>query len=225
MKKLQFSKYLILIIFFGIVGTFVSAKLLTLEFHALKETTDVFASCSINSIFDCAGVAKSKYSELFGFPNMILGLMYYPVVIAFFGILLFKVKLPKWMVWAMLIPTALGLVFSLILLYMSLFLVFKVCIYCLGSTISGTMIFILYNLYLIQNPETSYSRKLTGLYHRLRSSRYLVPIILAVSLVLYSLMVVFAKWYYMNYFGGDITLRSILLFPITFFKLAWHLVG
>jgi uncharacterized membrane protein len=225
MKKLPFSKYLFLIIFFGIVGTFVSAKLLTLEFHALKDASTAFTSCSLNSIFDCASVAKSNYSELFGFPNMILGLIYYPMAITFFGMLFFGVKPKRWMMYAMLIPVTLGFLFSLTLLYISLFILFKVCLYCLGSTISGTAIFIMYHLYLIQNKETTYSLKLTTLYHKVRSSKYLLPMLVAAAILFYGLAVAFAQYYYRTYFGGDITLRSILMFPITFFKLAWQLIA
>jgi uncharacterized membrane protein len=62
-KRLGISRYTLAIIFFGILGTFVSAKLLTLEFHALKNTAS-FASCTINSVFDCASVSESKYNLL-----------------------------------------------------------------------------------------------------------------------------------------------------------------
>lgn len=225
MKKIKISKYLLAIIFFGVVGTFVSAKLLTLQIHSLQQEANVFAACSINSVFDCASVSESKYNELFGFPNMIMGLMYYPMIITFFGMLLFKVKPPKWMLYAMLIPVTMGLVFSLALLYISLFLIFKICVYCLGSTIAGTMIFILYNAYLIQNNETTYSLKLTHFYMKIRTSRYLLPIMTTLCIIVYAILVFFAKWYYMKYFSEEITLRSILLFPLTFFKLAWELVA
>ncbi len=220
-KYFKFNKYVFFIVFFGVIGTFVSAKLLTLEFHSLKSTISVFSVCTINSLFDCSSVASSKYSEIFGFPNMVLGLIYYPVIITFFGLLLFKEKISRNMLLLMLLPIFGGLFFSFYLLHISLFILFKICIYCLGSSISGAMIFILYNFYLISSKERTYSKRLTDLYTRFRDFRCRFPVLIAIFIVLYAILVVCAKFYFMKYFSGDISTRSIILFPFTFFKYAW----
>jgi uncharacterized membrane protein len=212
-------------VLFGVFGALVSAKLLNLEFKALSTSSSAFTSCTINSVFDCSSVASSKYSQIFGFPNMILGLVYYSTIFTFFGLLLTGTKVSKKILLLMLIPTLGGLFFSFYLLHISLFILYKICIFCLGSSISGTAIFILYNLYLISEQERTYSLRLTALYSRFAKFKYKFPVLVAVAIVLYAVLMVFAKFYYMKYFSGDITTRSIIMFPITIFKYAWIIIA
>jgi hypothetical protein len=48
---------------------------------------------------------------------------------------------------------------------------------------------------------------------------------ISASLILYGAIVVFAKFYYRKNFDGDISSRSIIMFPITFFKIVWGLIA
>src|SRR3982750_4682964 len=66
---------------FGIIGLIASFVLAIEEFHLLKNPGTVL-SCSFNLVLNCAGVMKTWQASVFGFPNMFIGLMAFPVVIA-----------------------------------------------------------------------------------------------------------------------------------------------
>src|ERR1700704_1316893 len=65
---------------FGVTGLIASFVLATEEFHLLKNP-DTILSCSFNLVLNCATVMKTWQASVFGFPNMFIGLMGFPMVI------------------------------------------------------------------------------------------------------------------------------------------------
>jgi len=89
----------------------------------------------------CNEVTTSKYSEIFGIPLALLGALYY-LGVFILSLIHFDTKklLPL-----KLIPfaTAFGFLFSLGLVYLQLFVIHAICLYCMFSALTSTTLFIL----------------------------------------------------------------------------------
>ncbi len=81
----------------GIFGL-LAAFQLTLEKFAIVADPDYSPGCDINPVLACGSVIVTEQAEAFGFPNPIIGLISYSVVITIAVLLIAKVELPRW-VW------------------------------------------------------------------------------------------------------------------------------
>lgn len=100
---------------------------------------------------DCATVNNSPFSEIYGIPVALLGLLAYLVILA---ILVLE---PRWKLAAQTGPTLVfgmglvGFLFSAYLTYIEFFVIFAVCPFCIISAILVTLIFILAIIRLVKN--------------------------------------------------------------------------
>ncbi|MEO7904957.1 MAG: vitamin K epoxide reductase family protein [Candidatus Saccharimonadales bacterium] len=139
-KITGYRSLFITMLVFGVIGLIVSFILSVEEFKLLKNPSAVL-SCSINAVLDCSGVMKTWQASLFGFPNMFIGLMAFPVVITTAVVALCGVTLPR-LFWRMAtIGFGLGLVFSYWLFFSSLYVIEILCPWCLVITLSTTILF------------------------------------------------------------------------------------
>jgi uncharacterized membrane protein len=132
---------LILFILFGVVGL-VDSSLIHLKEIASLTTPDAFASCKINELLDCGAVARSHYSHLFGIPVSQLGMYFYEAVAVLGICLAFGFKLLRWQVIGLSLLMLGALFFSYNLLFVSYFGIGALCIYCLVSNLSTTVVVI-----------------------------------------------------------------------------------
>jgi uncharacterized membrane protein len=124
---------------FGIVGLIASFVLAVEEFHLLKDPTTTL-SCSFNLILNCSTVMQSWQASVFGFPNMFIGLMAFPIVILVATLGLAGVKVPRWFhIWAN-IGYLLGAIFAYWLFFNSLYDIQVLCPWCLVVTFSTTLL-------------------------------------------------------------------------------------
>ena len=136
--KTSFSKTLVVLPGLGIA---VTAYLI--QQHYAPVATSF---CNFNDYVSCDIVNKSEYSEIFGIPVSILGLITY-VYLFVFAIASLKNKS-----WAkkLLVPTLAftlgGLGFSLYLTYIEFFVLYAVCIFCLTQQLFILSISILLSL-------------------------------------------------------------------------------
>jgi uncharacterized membrane protein len=124
---------------FGIVGLIASFILAVEEFHLLKDPNAVL-SCSINIVLNCSAVMKTWQASVFGFPNMFIGLMGYPIVITVAIIGLAGAKMPRWFWMIANICYLLGAVFAYWLFFNSLYVIEVLCPWCLIVTFSTTIL-------------------------------------------------------------------------------------
>ncbi|MBI3887756.1 vitamin K epoxide reductase family protein [Candidatus Microgenomates bacterium] len=87
----------------------------------------------LGSFVDCGRVLQSSYATILGFPVALIGLGYYIFLLV---ILRFKPKL-------MLLITPMALLASLYFLYLQLFVIKAICIYCTFSGLINLVLFIL----------------------------------------------------------------------------------
>ncbi|WP_443071987.1 vitamin K epoxide reductase family protein [Streptomyces sp. WMMC1477] len=87
-------------------------------------------ACSLNPIVSCGDVMESDQAEAFGFPNPMLGLVTYGVVIAIGAGLLAGARYRPWFWRSMLGGTFFGVSFCTWLMYQSLYNINALCLWC-----------------------------------------------------------------------------------------------
>ena len=123
------------------IAGLVAAFTLTVEKFHLLENPDAVLSCSFNVVLNCASVMKTWQSSVFGFPNSLIGLMGFSVVISVAVAGLSGVKFPKRFMQAAQICYGLGLLFAYWLFFQSVFVIQVLCPWCLVVTFVTTIIF------------------------------------------------------------------------------------
>lgn len=148
---------------------------LTLEKFHLYENPDAILSCSFNVVLNCSTVMQTWQSSLFGFPNMIIGLMAFAVVITVAVVGLTGIKMPRWFLVATQIGYLLGAIFAYWLFFQSMYAIQVLCPWCLVVTVTTTLIFssmLHYNLKqntfnLPKKADKKVQQFLSGGYHQL----------------------------------------------------------
>lgn len=146
---------------FGIVGLIVSFILSVEEIHLMKNP-DAILSCSINVALNCSTVMQTWQASVFGFPNMLIGLMSYPVVITVAVIALTGAgkELPRWF-WNMAaVCYGLGAIFAYWLFFNSVYVIQVLCPWCLVITFSTTILFATIMHYVLRENTFGLSKKL-----------------------------------------------------------------
>lgn len=139
-KENQANKWLFgTMLVFGVFGLIASFTLAVEEFHLLKDP-DAILSCSFNLVLNCSAVMKTWQASVFGFPNMFIGLMAYPMVIMIALLGLSKAKFPRWFSRGMIIGYGLGAILAYWLFFQSLYVIQVLCPWCLIVTFSTTIL-------------------------------------------------------------------------------------
>jgi uncharacterized membrane protein len=114
----------------GLIGLIASAVLL-IERIKLAEDSSYVPSCSINPVLSCGNVMESTQAALLGFPNPVIGVAAFPVVIATGMAILAGAQLARWY-WAGL-QAGVTVAFALIawLASQSLYSIGALCPYCM----------------------------------------------------------------------------------------------
>jgi uncharacterized membrane protein len=115
----------------GVVGL-VAALTLTVEKIEILINPDYVPSCSINPVLSCGSVMITPQASAFGFPNPLIGIVAFSVVVVTGVLALAKVTLPRWYWVGLAAGTALGVVFIHWLIFQSLYRIGALCPYCMG---------------------------------------------------------------------------------------------
>ena len=133
---------------------FVDTSYLTLE-HYLHQTPRciLFSGCDL--------VTTSAYSTIGPVPIALLGFLFY---LSVFFLMLFYVDRKKVLALKLIaLGAALGFVFTLYLVYLQLFVLHAICIYCMFSALTSTCIALVsgYSLLAIRNKEVPTDQSLS----------------------------------------------------------------
>jgi dihydroorotate dehydrogenase len=165
MKRLTkiIQKYAIhIILLFGILG-FVDAGYLTYEHYASASNEVV---CYFGIFSDCGRVLKSKYSEIYGVPLAVFGLIQYSsIILASFYTFLTKRRIGKYF---LLLVTLVGVVASTYFVYLQLFVIGSLCLYCMASALISLTIFLIAYLFLVEERIRLFSNITRILYRVVR---------------------------------------------------------
>ncbi|HEX5254620.1 MAG TPA: vitamin K epoxide reductase family protein [Mycobacterium sp.] len=114
----------------GLIGL-VASMTLTVEKIDILLNPSYVPSCNINPILSCGSVMITPQASLLGFPNPLLGLVAFTVVVVSGLLALTKVALPQWYWVGLTVGVTVGAVFVHWLIFQSLYRINALCPYCM----------------------------------------------------------------------------------------------
>ena len=114
----------------GVIGL-ASAVTLTIEKIELLKNPAYVPTCSINPVLSCGSVMVTPQASVFGFPNPLMGIVGFSVVLVTGVLAVARVTLPRWYWLGLAAGTALGAVFVHWLIFQSLYRIGALCPYCM----------------------------------------------------------------------------------------------
>lgn len=127
----------------GLVGL-VAASVLIAEKIALLTDPTYVPSCSVNPVLNCGSVMSTAQAEAFGFPNPIIGIAAFPVLVTTGAALLAGGRMAAWYWRGLQVGVTLGLAFVLWLAFQSLYRIGALCPYCMAvwATVWPTFLYV-----------------------------------------------------------------------------------
>ncbi|BDD82602.1 membrane protein [Tsukamurella pulmonis] len=120
----------ILLLVTGVLGLLASA-MLTIDKIKILEDPNFVPGCSLDPTISCGSVMQSWQGSVFGFPNPLIGIASFSVVIVAGVLTLGGVALPRWFWTGLAIGSAAGLALVIFLIYSSLFVIHALCLWCM----------------------------------------------------------------------------------------------
>jgi uncharacterized membrane protein len=137
-----------LLVIGALIGLF-AAGVLMVDKVKLAQDASFRPNCNLNPIFSCTSVMKSPEAAAFGFPNPILGLVGFGIVITVGMAILAGAAFKRWFWLGLQAGTLFGVLFIHWLFYHSVYDIKALCIYCMivwSVTIPIFWYTLLYNL-------------------------------------------------------------------------------
>ena len=114
----------------GVVGLTASATLLIEKIEMLQDPGYV-TTCSINPVLSCGSVMVRPEASAFGFPNQLIGVVSFTLVVVTGVLAVARVGLPRWYWLGLTVGAGLGVVFTHWLIFESLYVIGALCPYCM----------------------------------------------------------------------------------------------
>ena len=167
-----------------------AAFTLTVNKFEVLQNPDVALACSINLVLDCSTVMSTWQASVFGFPNMVIGLMAFSVVITVALAGLAGVKFPRWWLIVANIGFLLGAIFSYWLFFQSVYAIAVLCPWCLLVTLSTTLIFSSMLHYNLKHNTFALKKKMNDRVQRFLEAGYHQMIVLAWLALMAALVII-----------------------------------
>lgn len=114
----------------GAIGWVASFALVVEDFKLLKNP-GYRPSCSFSPILSCGSVMSTHQAMIFGFPNPVIGVAGFAVVITLAVVALVGAVLPRWVWGGLWLGASLGVLFICWLVAQSLYSIGVLCPYCM----------------------------------------------------------------------------------------------
>jgi uncharacterized membrane protein len=114
----------------GVLGL-AAALTLTIEKIEILINPDYVPSCSINPVLSCGSVMITPQASAFGFPNPLIGIVSFAIVLVTGVLAVAKVSLPRWYWGGLAVGTLLGAGLVHWLIFQSLYRIGALCPYCM----------------------------------------------------------------------------------------------
>ncbi|RDG38708.1 vitamin K epoxide reductase family protein [Streptomyces corynorhini] len=132
--------FALLLIITGAAGV-LAAWVITIDKFKLLEDPNFTPGCSLNPVVSCGNIMKSAQASVFGFPNPMLGLVTYSVVV-FVGVgLLAGARYRGWFWRGLHAGTLFGVGFCTWLQYQSLYSINSLCLWCCLAWVATIVMF------------------------------------------------------------------------------------
>ncbi|GAA1084205.1 vitamin K epoxide reductase family protein [Tsukamurella spumae] len=120
----------ILLLVTGALGLLASVTLAIDKIKILQDP-NFKPGCSIDPTISCGSVMQSWQGSLFGFPNPLIGIAAFSVVIVAGVLALGGVALPRWFWAGLALGSTAGIALIVFLIYSSLFRIHALCLWCM----------------------------------------------------------------------------------------------
>ncbi|MFD4243114.1 vitamin K epoxide reductase family protein [Streptomyces sp. NPDC058525] len=130
----------LLLVITGAAGL-LAAWIITLDKFKLLEDPNFKPACSLNPIVSCGNIMTSDQASAFGFPNPMLGLVAYGIVICVGMSLLAGARFRRWYWLTLNAGTLFGVVFCAWLTYQSLYNINSLCLWCCLAWVATILMF------------------------------------------------------------------------------------
>lgn len=119
------------ILLIGGLAGWIASVTLTVERFKLFMDPDYKPSCSINPILSCGSVMATDQAAVFGFPNPLIGVVGFSVLVTLAVLAIAGVGFPRWIWGGLWLGLLLGMVFIGWLIFQSLYRINALCPYCM----------------------------------------------------------------------------------------------
>lgn len=130
-KHPDLSRVLAWLFMIGSSIALIASFVLTIDKIHLLKNPDYQPLCSINPVLSCVSVAGTPQAEVFGFPNMLLGVAGFSALIAVGVMMLAGAQFKRWFWMLLLVGVTLGFTFVHWLFFQSVYRIHALCIYCM----------------------------------------------------------------------------------------------
>ncbi|SFE65162.1 Uncharacterized membrane protein [Actinacidiphila alni] len=113
----------------GLLGT-VASFVITDDKFKLLEDPNYTPACSLNPIISCGNIMKSDQAHAFGFPNPMIGLIAYPIMLCVAMGIFAGARYRPWFWLGLQAGTLFGVGFVTWLQYQSLYSIGSLCLWC-----------------------------------------------------------------------------------------------
>ncbi|GAB3221654.1 vitamin K epoxide reductase family protein [Glycomyces halotolerans] len=134
----------------GLVGLAAAFDLTYERIASLIDPRHVI-SCDFNPVLSCGTVMDTPQASAFGFPNPIIGLVAFPLVVFTGVLLLSRVELPRWILLTFNLGTLAGLAFVAWLIFQSVYRIGVLCPWCMAVWAAVLPIFWFTTVYNLRN--------------------------------------------------------------------------
>jgi uncharacterized membrane protein len=181
-----------LLIVCGGIGLLAAAIIMIDKVILLQNPSATFL-CDLNPVISCGSIMESDQSNAFGFPNPIIGLAAFPVVITTGVVMLAGAQLKRWYWLGLQCGTIFGIGFVHWLFFQSVYNINALCPYCMVVWVVTITTFWYVTLYNIEKSYIKLPAALQGAGKFAR--RHHLDILLAWLLIIAGL-ILYHFWYY-----------------------------
>ncbi|MDO8336415.1 MAG: vitamin K epoxide reductase family protein [Candidatus Saccharibacteria bacterium] len=152
-------------------------------------------ACNLNPVIDCSGVLDNRWSSLFGFPNAFIGIAIFAMLFMASLLLISGGKPTKFFSRALLAVSTILILFSLWFFGMSLYVIGRVCIFCLFIWAVSLPVFWYGAIYYLQTTAAQ-SKRATKL--RAFGEKHHLEVLIVAYVVLLALFFYRFRGYYFS---------------------------
>ncbi|WP_327069807.1 vitamin K epoxide reductase family protein [Kitasatospora sp. NBC_01250] len=176
----------------GALGLY-GSSVLTIDKIRLLENPNYVPSCNINPIISCGSVMRTHQAAVFGFPNSLLGLVGFGVVLTIAAAVLAGARFRPWFWLGLQFASLLGVVLITWLMTQTLYVIGAICPYCMVVWVVTIAIFWYTTLFNLRSGVIPVGDRMKPVVRELNRYHWVVPVLWYAVI---ALLILNRFWYY-----------------------------